>query len=314
MRIVFMGTSDFAVPSLKALAQSHDVAMVVTRCDSCKGRGLRPSPTPVKTAAQELGMIPVLEPEKLNEPGFIAKITETKADLFFVAAFRILPPEVFRIPPKGTVNLHGSLLPDYRGAAPINWAIINGDKETGVTTFYIDEKVDTGDIILTEHVPIGGEETAGELAARMREIGAELAVRTVNLIEKGKAPRIPQSMLGGRLAPKLYHKDGLIDWTKDAWSIHNQVRGMNPDPGAYTVWSGGNLKIHRTLIADENTPGTPGFIDEASPREGLLVSCGRGKLRLIEIQPPGKKAMDGAAFVRGYRIEAGTLLSAPEGK
>ncbi|MFA6472711.1 MAG: methionyl-tRNA formyltransferase [Candidatus Latescibacterota bacterium] len=307
MRIVFMGTSDFAAPSLKVLARCHDVVLAVTRCDSCRGRGLHSAPTPLKTAALELG-IPVLEPLKLDEPGFISNLLETGADLFFVVAFRILPRAVFSIPPQGTVNLHSSLLPDYRGAAPINRAVINGDTETGVTTFYIDDKVDTGDIILTERIPIGPEETAGELAARMCKTGAELALRTVELIAEGKAPRIPQPMRGGRPAPKLSRQDGLIDWSNDARSIHNQVRGMNPCPGAYTLWSGGNLKIHRTRLADENSPGTPGLVAEASPREGLVVSCGRGKLRLLEVQPPGKKVMDSAAFVRGYRIETDKLI------
>jgi methionyl-tRNA formyltransferase len=308
MRIVFMGTSDFAVPSLRALVRTHEVLTVVTRCDACSGRGLLPFPTPVKSAAQELG-IPVLDPVKLTEPDFIARLSEIGADLFFVAAFRILPREVFSIPPLGAVNLHGSLLPDYRGAAPINWAVINGESETGLTTFFIHEKVDTGDIILTEHITIGPDETAGELGARMREIGAELSVRTVNLIAGGMAPRIPQSMKGGKPAPKLFSRDGLIDWLRDARSIHNRVRGMNPDPGAFTVWRGGNLKIHRTSLLDEHTPGTPGLVVSASPREGLTVSCGRGKLQLLEVQPSGKKVMDGASFVRGYRIEEGSMIT-----
>lgn len=313
MRIVFMGTSDFAAPSLSALARCHEVALVVTRCDACSGRGLHPSPTPVKTEALKLG-IPVLEPVKLADPGFIARLYEISAGLFFVAAFRILPREVFSIPLLGTVNLHGSLLPGYRGAAPINWAIINGDSETGITTFFIDEQVDTGDIILTERISIGQDETAGELGARMREIGAEQAIRTVDLIASGMAPRIPQPMRGGKPAPKLFRKDGLIDWSRDARSIHNQVRGMNPEPGAFTVWRGGNLKIHRTRVIDEDTPGTPGLAVKASPREGLAVSCGKGKLRLLEVQPPGKKVMDDASFVRGYRIAEGALITADEGK
>ncbi|MBT4482942.1 MAG: methionyl-tRNA formyltransferase, partial [Candidatus Latescibacteria bacterium] len=184
MRIVFMGTTEFGIPALRAFNERHDVAAVVTRCDACRGRGRKMLPTSVKMAARDMG-IPVLEPEALTEPDFIRNLKEFDADLFFVAAFRILPKEVFTIPPKGTVNLHASLLPDYRGAAPINWTIINGDDMTGLTTFFIEEKVDTGDIVLNTRVSIGPDETAGELAERMKVIGAELSLKTVDMMEQG---------------------------------------------------------------------------------------------------------------------------------
>jgi methionyl-tRNA formyltransferase len=304
VKIVFMGTSEFAVPSLRALHDRFGVAAVVTRPDSKSGRGLTLNPSPVKIAANGLGL-PVLDPPMLSDPGFIATLRGFEADLFFVTAFRLLPPVVFTLPPLGTVNLHGSLLPDYRGAAPIQRAVINGDTVTGLTTFFIDEAVDTGDIILTEWVPIGPEETAGELADRMKILGAELAVRTVDLIEKGTIPRTAQSLGVGRPAPKLRKDEGGIDWTRGARSIHNQVRGMNPDPGAFTEWKRGMLKIHRTRILNEDSVGTPGRVAASSSSDGFSVWCGKGKLAILEVQPAGKRPMEGASFVRGYRIVPG---------
>jgi len=302
-----MGTSEFGIPTLQALHGHHEVAGVVTRCDSPKGRGRKLQPSAVKMAALDLGL-EAIEVENLTDPGFICRLKEFNADIFFVAAFKIMPVEVFSIPADGTVNLHASLLPDYRGAAPINWAVINGDTETGLTTFFIEEKVDTGDIILTEKVAIDPDETAGELASRMKVFGANLSLRTVEFIENGSAPGHKQPTQGKRPAPRLFKKDGLIDWTRDARSIHNQVRGMNPAPGAYTEWTKGPLKLHRTAIVDDTTQGNPGSIINASPREGPVVSCGTGSLRILELQPPGKKVMDGSSFVRGYRIETGTNI------
>ena len=307
MRIVFMGTAEFGVPTLRVLHEYHEVAAVVTGGETYRGRGRKLQPSPVKMAARELG-VPVFEPGNLSDHGFITNLEEIRADLFFVVAFRILPKVVFTIPPKETVNLHASLLPDYRGAAPINWAIINGDKTTGLTTFYIEESIDTGNIILNTEVSIGPDETAGELAGRMKIISADLSLQTVDLIEKGTVTRITQPLATPRPAPKLSKNDGRINWAKDAQSIHNQVRGMNPSPGAFTEWSQGVLKIHRTEIVDKETPGTPGLIVESSPKEGIIVSCFRGKLRIIEVQLSGKRSMDGPSFVRGYRIKKGSLL------
>ena len=304
MRIVFMGTAGFGVPTLRAFCEKHEVVGVVTRSDSRKGRGRELLPSPVKIAAKEL-RLNVLEPHNLTDIDFINKLKEFNADLFFVVAFRILPREVFTIPPKGTVNLHASLLPDYRGAAPINWAVINGDRETGLTTFYINESVDTGDIILKESVSIDPDETAGELTDRLKVVGVDISLKTVEMIENGTSIVKKQPLVAKRPAPKLYKQDGLIDWTKDARSIHNQVRGMNPAPGAYTHYSKGPLKIHRTKIVEENSHGTPGLVTESTAKEGFVISCGRGSLGILEIQPPGKNVMDGASFVRGYRIEKG---------
>jgi len=303
-----MGNAEFGVPTLRELYEKRDIVTVVTSPDSQKGRGRKMESSPIKTIAKELGL-DVLEPADLKDPEFIKKLKEYKADLFFVVAFRVLPREVFAIPPMGTVNLHASLLPDYRGAAPINRAVINGDEITGLTTFYIEEKIDTGDMILTETVSIGTEETAGELAERMKKTGASLSLKTVEMIEKGTAPVEKQPLTGNRPAPKLYKKDGLIDWSKNAQTIHNQVRGMNPAPGAYIQSSRGPLKIHRTKIVEEYASEIPGIVMMSSPKEGFVVSCGRGSLSILEVQPPGKKVMDGASFVRGYRIKVGSNIS-----
>ncbi|MFC1694049.1 methionyl-tRNA formyltransferase [Candidatus Latescibacterota bacterium] len=308
MRLIFMGTAEFGLATLRVLHENHEIAAVITRCDVCMGRGRKLCPTPVKSTALDLG-IPVYEQDNLSDPDFITSLRELDADLFYVVAFKILPKEVFTIPPKGTVNLHASLLPDYRGAAPVNWAIINGDNETGLTTFYIEEKVDTGDVILNESVTIGPDETAGELSDRMKVTGAELSLKTADMIEQSIAPRIKQPFSGGRPAPKLFKEDGRINWSRDAQIIHNQVRGMNPRPGAFTESAIGNLKIHRTIIMDTDSPGTPGLITEVSQQSGLTVSCGKGELRILKIQPPGKKPMDGASFHRGYRIEKGVYIN-----
>ena len=307
-RIVFMGTAGFGIPTLRALHEHHEVVGVVTRPDKAKGRGKKFQPSPVKSAALELGLM-VIDPENLKSPEFIGSLRKLDADLFFVVAFRILPKEMFTMPPDGTINMHASLLPDYRGAAPINWAIINGDVRTGLTTFYIEETIDTGDIILSETVDIGPDETAGELSGRMSELAAGLALKTIALIEHKGHTGQKQPQGNGRPAPKLFKEDSRIDWSMDARSIHNRVRGMNPVPGAFTDWTGGPLKIHRTTVIDDETPGKPGIIVEASPKKGIVVSCGRGKLRILELQPPCKKPMDSACFVRGYCVENGMHIS-----
>jgi methionyl-tRNA formyltransferase len=303
-----MGAADFGLATLKALHENHDIPAVVTCCDSKKGRGRKVQPSPVKIAALEDGL-DVLEPVTLDDPEFIKKLAEYRADLFYVVAFRLLPGAVFSLPPRGTVNLHASLLPDYRGAAPINWAVINGDAVTGLTTFFINDAIDTGDIILSGKVAIGPDETAGELAERMKGIGAGLSLKTVELIEKNAVERIQQPASGKRPAPKLFKTDGLIDWTKDARSIHNQVRGMNPVPGAYIQSDKGPLKIHRTQLLEETSGTPPGLITLSSPKEGFVVSCGRGSLRIMEIQPPGKNCMDSASFVRGYKVTEGMRIT-----
>ena len=307
-RIVFMGTSEFGIPTLREFQKHHDIAAVVTGPDSAQGRGRKQRPSPIKTASLELGL-DVIEAGNLTDPAFIERLKNLGADLFYVVAFRILPAEVYSIPPDGTINLHASLLPDYRGAAPINRAVINGDSETGLTTFFIEKTVDTGDIILNMPVTIGPDETAGELSSRMMEIGAALSLKTVELVERERSAGLKQPSKGQRPAPKLKKQDGRIDWTNDARTIHNQVRGMNPRPGAFTEWSGGLLKIHRTQPVDEDTPGKPGIITDVSTHDGIVISCGRGTLRIIELQPPGKNVMDSASFARGHRIQPGKHIN-----
>ncbi len=304
MRVVFFGTADFGGPALRKLSEWHEIALVVTVPDAPAGRGLKLTPSPIKTLAQDL-RLPVRQPEQLKDPAFIGELESLGADLFFVAAFRILPREVFTIPPKGTVNLHASLLPDYRGAAPINRAIINGEQKTGLTTFFIKERVDTGDIILQEEVPIGPDETAGELAARMKDIGGGLALRTVDLLEQGGFRPIPQKTGTIHPAPKLFREDRLIHWDRDARSIHNLVRGLSPDPGAYIECGGGPVRILRTELLDETTPGSPGEILACSEKEGIVVSARKGNVRILDMHPPGKKALTSRCFLRGHPVAAG---------
>ena len=307
MRIVFFGTSSFGEPSLLALAGMHEIAAVVTRCDSCQGRGRKMAPSRIKVAATELG-IEVLDPPNLKDSGFVDKLRDLKADLFFVVAFRILPEEVFSIPTKGTVNLHGSLLPDYRGAAPIHHAVMNGDTVTGLTTFFIEKGIDTGDMILQEKVLIGPDETTGELSERMRVAGASLTIKTIELIEKGNMPRLKQQG-SGRPAPRLFKEDCLIDWTLDVHTVHNKIRGLSPLPGAFSQTSSGPLKITRTAIIEETSVEKPGLIFDVSPKTGFSVHCGKGSLRVTEIQPPCKNCMESSSFVRGYRLQNGMIIT-----
>ena len=309
MRIVFFGTAAFGIPSLEKLAGHHDIAAVVTREPARKGRGRTVQETPVAVSARMLGLT-VIEQERLRDEHFLQTMRDLKADLYFVVAFKIMPRELYTIPLLGTVNLHASLLPDYRGAAPINHAIINGESETGLTTFFIDEQVDTGDMIKTLPIAIDPDETAGELTERMAAAGADMTLETINMIESGTAARKKQPAGAGKPAPKLHKGDGLIDWSRDATTIHNQVRGMNPVPGAFIEWSRGPLKIHRTrIVSDTAVDAAPGTITQADPRDGITVSCGRGTLSLLTVQPPGKKAISAADFVRGYRLSPGLKIA-----
>ncbi|RKY71494.1 MAG: methionyl-tRNA formyltransferase [Candidatus Latescibacterota bacterium] len=307
LRIVFMGSPEFSVPSLRRLIRSpHRVVGVVTRPDAPKGRGRRPGPTPVKEVALEEG-IKVLEPERLRDGRFLSELKALDADLFVVVAFRILPEEVLKLPPRGVVNLHPSLLPKYRGPAPIQWAIINGEEETGVTTIFVEPEVDAGDIILQEKVRIGPEETAGELHERLKVLGAEVLCRTVDLIAEGEAPRIPQPPGEWPRAPKLKKEHAEIRWEEPADVIFNLVRGTNPIPGAFTVWRGKLLKVHRVRVVPE-VRGAPGEVVSADDREGIVVAAGEGGVFLQEVQPEGGRRMSSPEFVRGHRIEVGEIL------
>ncbi len=303
-----MGTPEFAVPSLKKLAESkHEVMGVVTQPDRPKGRGLRLAASPVKKEAQDAG-IPLLQPDDLKSVAFYKKLKEWRADCFIVVGFRILPPEIYEMPPKGTVNLHASLLPKYRGAAPIQWALIHGEKMTGVSTFFIVREVDTGDLILQEGVQIGKEETTGELHDRLAKIGADLLLRTVDLIEASRVKRIPQN--GERtLAPKIKSEHCKIDWQTPAESIVNLVRGLSPHPGAYTFWNGKRLKIFRVSVLKESKAEDVHFGTVVSTsEEGIVVQAGEGCVFIRELQIEGKRRMSAGDFMRGYPFPEGLVL------
>ena len=300
-----MGTPDFAVPSLVSVAQSgHDLVGVVTRPDRPRGRGQQMQPTDVKAAVVSLGLdVPVLQPESLRDENFYAQLQALEPDLLAVVAFLILPRSVLAIPKLGSVNVHPSLLPKYRGAAPIQWAIINGETETGVTIFQLSPRVDAGDILIQQRVRIGDDETAGELYERLTVMGAELLIRAIDGMSDGSVISVPQTDEGVSRAPKLEKEDGEIDWSKDAGDIRNLIRGTNPFPGAFTLWRNKLLKVHRATVDTEQ--GEAGTVIDADGKRGFIVGTGKGALVLDEVQPAGKKRMSGADFVRGYRIEVG---------
>ncbi|MFN7640841.1 MAG: methionyl-tRNA formyltransferase, partial [bacterium] len=262
MRLVFMGTPDFAVASLAALhAAGHEVAAVVTAPDKPAGRGQRLQASAVKQWAQAQHL-PVLQPPRLKDPAFLAQLAALQADLFVVVAFRMLPAEVWAMPPRGTINLHGSLLPQYRGAAPIHWAVLNGETETGVTTFYIEHEIDTGQILAARKTPIGPDETTGELYARLMQLGAQLLVDTVADIAAVRIQPHPQpaGAEGLKPAPKLFPADGLLDWNLPARQLHNRSRGLNPFPAAHTTYEGKLLNVLRSKmpVAPGEAQAVPG--------------------------------------------------------
>ena len=314
MRLIFMGTPEFAVPCLEKLISSHhEVLCVVTGPDKPVGRGQKLRATPVCRRAMEAN-IPILKPAKLKSPEFRNQLQMFPADLYVVVAFRILPEAVFEIPARGTINLHGSLLPKYRGAAPINWAIINGEKETGVTTFFIRKKVDTGDMILQRRMPIGKTENAGSLHDRMSILGAEMLLETVNLIEAGDAPRIPQEGESSA-APKLTRELCMIDWSQDASHIYNLIRGLSPYPRAVTYFGDREFKICAALpdIRESgNADLHPGMIVNLHQRNTIDVATGNGIVSITEIQPPNKRRMTSAEYLRGHAILEGERFVSPE--
>ncbi len=301
-----MGTPEFSVPSLMRIVESdHELAGIVTRPDRRRGRGQHLAPPPVKAAVDGMG-IPILQPESLEDPAFLEALQALEADLFAVVAFLILPRPVLEIPRLGSVNLHPSLLPRYRGAAPIPWAIIGGETETGVTIFRLAARVDAGDILLQTRIPIDPDEAAGELSDRLKILGADALVAAIDGLGRGDVAARPQPREGVTRAPKLERDDGRIDWRKDAESIRNLIRGTNPFPGASTVWKRRELKVHRATRV--KAAGAPGEVVVADPKDGVVVATGEEALSLVEVQPAGKARMTGAELVRGYRIEAGERL------
>ncbi len=312
MKIVFMGTPDFAATSLEALIEAnYNIEAVVTNPDRPKGRGMKMLYTPVKEVAISKS-IPIFQPEKVrNNEDFINKIKEINPDVICVVAYgKILPKEILDIPRYGCINVHASLLPKYRGAAPIQWAILNGDKETGVTTMYMDVGMDTGDMILTEKVQIDENETTGELWDRLSKIGGKLLVETLKQIENGTAPRIPQGN-DFTMAPMLDKEMSKIDWeNKTAEEIKNLVRGLNPIMGAYTLLNGKKIKFWKVEVAnnigyDEDNIKIfrNGTVIISDPRDGIYIKTKKGILRVLEIQGENAKKMSIQDFLRGSRIE-----------
>lgn len=307
LAIVFMGTPEFAVASLDALVKAGcTIVGVVTASDKPAGRGMKLTESAVKKYAVEKGL-KILQPEKLKNPQFIEELKALKADLQVVVAFRMLPEMVWNMPPLGTINVHGSLLPQYRGAAPINWAIINGEKETGVTTFKLKHEIDTGDILLQERIPIGEDESAGELHDKMKEVGAQVLVKTIKGIADGTLLEQPQFAAETQLtelkhAPKIFTETCIIDWTKSCESIHNLIRGLSPYPGAITKLNGKLLKVYESRKEEAGREEEPGSISTDN-KKFLKFACSDGFIHVMDIQPEGKKRMNIEDFLRGHKIE-----------
>lgn len=298
MRIIFMGTPDFAVPSLDILVENgYDVVAAVTAPDRPAGRGQQLRPSPVKLAAERHG-IEVLQPEKLRNPAFVDRLQALQPDLMVVVAFRMLPEMVWSIPSRGTFNLHASLLPDYRGAAPINWALMNGETRSGVTTFLIDHQIDTGNILLREEVGIPRHWNAGDLHDHLMAMGAGLVLRTVQGLAAGTLTPQPQDEKSARHhAPKIFKEDCRIDWQRSAEELYHFVRGLAPYPTAWTTLQGQRLKLYAVEPVEADDTASPGTVRQQG--ETLQVATGRGWLALQEIQPAGKKRMSVADFLRG---------------
>ena len=297
-----MGTAGFAVPSLEKLIEAgHRPIAVATGPDRKKGRGQKLGFTPVKEAALAAGIDTILQPENVKDPSFAEEIVALEPDIIVVVAFRILPPAVYTAAKKGAFNLHGSLLPRYRGAAPINRAVMAGDTETGVTTFFLEQKVDTGNMILRRSMPIGPNETAGEVHDRMMYLGADAVLDTVRLIEQNNVPTFSQDNSLATKAPKIFKEDCRIDWRKPASFVHNHVRGLSPYPGAWTTHAENMVKV---LLSRPTTgQGKPGEVLKAD--KSLVIACQEGALEILQIQQQGRKRLQAADFLRGYQLVAG---------
>lgn len=316
LRVGFAGTPEFAVASLEALLESrHDVVGVVTNPDRPRGRNREPAPPPVKRAVSDWE-IPVFQPEEVGSAEAIETLRRWDLDVFVVVAYgAILPKEVLDLPEYGCINVHASLLPKYRGAAPINWAIVRGEEETGVTIMKMDAGMDTGPILLRESVEIGELETAQQLHDRLAELGADLVVRVVDRIAEGEIEATPQEDEEATYAPKLSKSDGAIDWRKSAEEVANHIRGFNPWPGAYSdleragSTDSARIKFHLAEPVDKaefDEKTKPGEVLVADPSAGeLVVACGSGAIRCLEIQAPGRKKMESGDFLNGFDIEAG---------
>lgn len=306
MRIVFMGTPEFAVPSLRALCEhGYEVVGVFTQPDRPKGRGNRLTPSPVKEYALAQG-IPVFQPEKIRRDG-VDDLRSLAPDLCVTAAFgQILSQEILDIPPMGSVNVHASLLPRHRGSAPINWAILQGDRQAGVTTMMMARGIDTGDMLLAASTDILPGETAGELTLRLSEIGASLLLETLQGMTDGSVKPIPQDEAQMTYDPMLTKQMGIIDWSESAEAIVNRIHGLNPWPGCSTAIQGGRLKLLRAKTACGS--GAPGEILSADVKAGLVIACGSGAAEIVQLQAPGGKPMNARDYLRGHALAVGTVL------
>jgi len=304
MRIAFLGTSPFAVPTLEALLNSdHKVVGVVTGPDKPAGRGRGLKPTPIKVRALEANL-PILTPEKLKNPEFLETYASWKPDAAVVVAYRILPEVVFNMPLLGTLNLHPSLLPKYRGPAPLNWAIINGDKETGISVIRISKRVDAGGVVLQRTVPLFETDNTDSLARRLAPEGGEMILEALEGLANNSLKPIPQDESLVTKAPKLSKEDGLIDWTKPAEEIHNLVRGLFPWPGTYTTLAGKTLKLFNSTIIEMD--GKAGNVLELTDQ--VVIGTGRSAIAFKEVQLQGKKRMPVVDFIRGHKLEPGTTM------
>ena len=307
MKIVFMGTPEFAVPCLQSLLdEKFNVIGVFTQPDKPKGRGYVLTPPPVKELALKYS-IPVFQPEKMRDGEALNYLKKLNPDLIIVVAYgKILPKEILDLPQYGCINVHASLLPKYRGAGPIQWSVINGEKETGVTTMYMDVGLDTGDMIINNSLEIGENETAGELHDRISLLGAKTLIETLKLFQKNEIVRTKQDDSSATYAPMLDKKLCEIDFSDDAKKIHNLIRGLSPWPVAVTKFEGKTLKIHRSLCLPNDVGATPGEVIDNNGK--IVVSCGKGCIEILELQLEGKKRMTSADFLRGNPINLKTVL------
>ena len=309
MKVIFMGTPDFSVGTLEALIEAgHEVVLAVTQPDKPKGRGGKMQYPPVKEVALEHD-IPVFQPKKIRDPQSIEELRKYEADVMVVIAFgQILPKEILKMTPYGCINVHASLLPKYRGAAPIQWAVIHGERVSGVTTMQMDEGLDTGDMIMKTEVVLDEKETGGSLHDKLALEGAKLCVHTLKALEEKTAVWEKQEDSPTEYARMLDKKLGDIDWTKDAASIERLIRGLNPWPSAYTKWNSKIMKIWEADVLEGQTDQMPGTIVKVE-KDGFCVQTGTGLIKVLSLQIPGKKRMDAGAFLRGYPMEEGTVLS-----
>jgi len=303
LRIVFLGTPEFAVASLKALVDSgYNIVGVITAPDKPAGRGMKITESAVKKYALEKGL-KILQPEKLKNPKFLEELKSLNADLQVVVAFRMLPEVIWNMPPLGTINVHGSLLPQYRGAAPINWAIINGEKETGVTTFKLQQEIDTGNILLQEKITIKDNETAGELHDEMKELGASVLTKTIQQLVEGTVREIPQNMTTSYIkhAPKIFTETCKIDWNNSSENIYNLIRGLSPFPGAFTFLNDKMLKIYKCKI-EKNTHQYKNGLFLTDNKTYFKFTCPDGYIHIIDLQMQDKKRMNVEDFLRGNKF------------